>query len=126
MPALQPPINGNVDLNAISAALTLRPNTLQLEGRAAVVDVSDIECCLLSALAAAPQQRLRTVQLLEIAGRNSIEPTKSTLEVQIVRLRKKLEKAGAHPPCIKVIRGTGYQLCVHLSVTNPFTAPSHA
>jgi DNA-binding response OmpR family regulator len=124
MSALQPLINANA--NVLGAGLTLRFNTLQLEGQAAVVDVSDIECCLLSALAAAPQQRLRTARLMEIAGRNSTEPTKSTLEVQIVRLRKKLEKAGALAPCIKAIRGTGYQLCVPLTVTNPFTAPSHA
>ena len=107
-------------------ALTLSPSTLQLKGQSAAVDVSDIECCLLSALAAAPQQRLQTARLLEIAGRNSSAPTKSALEVQIVRLRKKLEKAGARAPCIKAIRGTGYQLCVPISVTNPFTAPSHA
>lgn len=97
-------------------ALTLNPSTLQLEGQGAVVDISDIECCLLSALTAAPEQRLPTEKLMEIAGRNSAAPTKGALEVQIVRLRKKLEQAGACPPCIKVIRGVGYQLCVPVSL----------
>jgi DNA-binding response OmpR family regulator len=121
MSALEPHINANA--GTISEALTLRPNTLQLLGQAAVVDVSDIECCILSALAAAPQQRVRTALLLEIAGRNSGAPTKGTLEVQIVRLRKKLQQAGASQPCIKVIRGTGYQLCVPLAVTQSFSGP---
>jgi DNA-binding response OmpR family regulator len=109
-PAMAKPVTG--------LALTLSPSTLQLKGQSAAVDVSDIECCLLSALAAAPEQRLQTGRLMEIAGRNSGAPTKGALEVQIVRLRKKLELAGARPPCIKVIRGTGYQLCVPITVSN--------
>jgi DNA-binding response OmpR family regulator len=116
----------SVSRPVMGLALTLSPSTLQLKGQSAAVDVSDIECCLLSALAAAPEQRLLTRRLMEIAGRNSIEPTKGALEVQIVRLRKKLELAGARPPCIKVIRGTGYQLCVPISVSNRLPAIHHA
>jgi DNA-binding response OmpR family regulator len=41
---------------------------------------------------------------------------KKSLEVQIVRLRKKLENAGAASPTIKSIRSFGYQLCVPVTV----------
>lgn len=117
-PALARPVVG--------LPLTLYSTTLQLRGAAATVDVSDVECGLLSALATAHEQRMPTERLLEVACRNSAEPTKSALEVQIVRLRKKLEQAGAGTPSIKVIRGMGYQLCVPISVTNRFPTTRHA
>ena len=101
----------------VGMPLMLNSATLQLKGPTATVDVSDAECSLLGAFATAVEQRLQTVRLMEIAGRKSAEPTKAALEVQIVRLRKKLEQAGASTPCIKAIRGTGYQLCVPVAVT---------
>jgi DNA-binding response OmpR family regulator len=52
--------------------------------------------------------------------------SKTTLEVQIVRLRKKLEQAGASAPNIKSIRGMGYQLCVPIVVNKDFLSPHHA
>jgi len=102
----------------VSAAdrLSLNPVTLQLQGPRAAVDVSDQECLLLSAFAKAAEHRLESWQLMEIAAGGAEEITKSTLEVQIVRLRKKLEQAGAAAPTIKAIRGFGYQLCVTLEV----------
>ena len=98
-------------------ALTLNSTTLQLKGPTATVDVSDAECSILGAFANAAEQRLQTERLLQIAGSKSVGPTKGALEVQIVRLRKKLEQAGASTPCIKAIRGTGYQLCVPIALT---------
>jgi len=96
--------------------LSLNPVTLQLQGARAAVDVSDQECLLLSAFAKAAEHRVESWQLMEIAAGGAEEITKSTLEVQIVRLRKKLEQAGAAAPTIKAIRGFGYQLCVALEV----------
>ena len=92
--------------------LTLNPVTRQLQGTQATVDVSEHECALLMALAKAREQRLETWQILELSGKLDEEISKSTLEVQIVRLRKKLEQAGAAKPSIKAIRGIGYQLCL--------------
>jgi len=39
---------------------------------------------------------------------------KASLEVRIVRLRKKLVEAGAPATCIEAVRGHGYQLCIEL------------
>ena len=100
----------------VGLPLMLNSATLQLKGPSATVDVSDAECSVLGAFATAPDQRLQTVQIMEVAARKSAEPTKAALEVQIVRLRKKLEQAGASTPCIKAIRGSGYQLCVPVTV----------
>lgn len=96
--------------------LYLDPRKLQLRGPVASINVSDHESLLLTALAQARDQRLETWQLLELSGKSFEEADKKTLAVQIVRLRKKLDDAGAPQPTIKSIRGTGYQLCVSLQV----------
>ena len=106
----------------LAGQLTLNPVTLQLHGPRAVLDVSDQECALLSAFAKAAEHRLESWQMMELSGKGADEVSKSTLEVQIVRLRKKLEEAGAATPTIKAIRGRGYQLCVPLVVRSAAVA----
>ena len=98
------------------AALMLDTAVLQLKGLQTVVDVSDQECLLLSALARANDHRLETWQLLELTGKSTSAPDKKALAVQIVRLRKKLTDVGAPDPTIKSIRSSGYQLCVVLEI----------
>jgi DNA-binding response OmpR family regulator len=89
---------------------------LTLKGPAAEVDLSDLECSLLIALCRSAGNRLETWQLLEVSGRAADEHGKRALEVQIVRLRKKVEQSGATGPSIKSIRGSGYQLCRHIAL----------
>ena len=102
---------------AVSGELVLNPTTLQLRGPLAAVDISDPECSLLIAFSKAGEHRLESWQMMELSGKDPDALSKSTLEVQIVRLRKKLEQAGAASPTIKVIRGTGYQLCVPIVIS---------
>ncbi len=99
-------------------ALVLNPRTLQVIGPAGPVDVSDAECCLLNAFMAAPGARCAIAALLNALQRPADEEglAKRSLEVMIVRLRKKLVAAGAAEPTIKSIRGYGYQLCVGLAL----------
>lgn len=99
-----------------SSELVLDPKALQLHGPRGNADLSDQEYLLLAALAKAKDQRLETWQLLELSGKSVDEPEKKALAVQIVRLRKKLVEAGAVGPTIKAIRGTGYQLCVTVTI----------
>ena len=98
----------------VSLSLNLR--TLQLGGPQGWIDVTDTECLLLKALAAAIDQRVDTPRMLEHAGKRADALAKRALEVQLVRLRKKLALAGAPAPTIKSIRGQGYQLCVPLEI----------
>jgi DNA-binding response OmpR family regulator len=95
--------------------LSLNPQTLQLGGSQGWVDISDPECQLLRAFAASDPQRLETGHMLDLVGKCG-ELGKRALEVQIVRLRKKLEQAGAVAPTIKSIRGYGYQLCIPIQI----------
>lgn len=103
-----------------SDAITLNTRTRQLAGVIAGipsnVDISKREADLLAAFAEAADGLLDTAQLLAISGVTDDEAGKHTLEVQLVRLRKKLEQAGAAAPTIKSIRAQGYQLCVPLTI----------
>ena len=98
-------------------ALCLNPVTLQLQGPRQMVDISYHESTLLFAWSKAKDHRLENWQLMALSGNAVEDQSKAALEVQIGRLRKKLEQAGAPTPTIKAIRGTGYQLCVAIQIT---------
>ncbi len=89
---------------------------LFLQGPQGVVSLSSNEAAMLSVLARAPGHRLESWQLIELSGKAEIELSKNALEVQIVRLRKKLTQAGAVNQPIKAVRGQGYQLCIKVAV----------
>jgi len=97
-------------------SLSLNLITLQLQGDGLRIDVTDPESQLLCALAAAPGCRLDSQSLLVQMCLPANDAGKRALGVRVVRLRKKLLAAGASEPTIKSIRGSGYQLCVPLSV----------
>ncbi len=74
------------------------------------------ETAILVAFSRAPGQRLASWQLAETLGLDLATYPKASLEVRIVRLRKKLIEAGADSGCIASVRGEGYQLCVPVQV----------
>lgn len=98
------------------APLSLNERTLQLGGTRGWVDITDPELSLLRAFVSAASQRLDTARMLDLVGKSADKGAKRALEVQIVRLRRKLAEAGAPAPTIKSIRRTGYQLCVPIRI----------
>lgn len=88
-----------------------------LQGPDDKVHLSADAVAMLSTFARAPGGRLETWQLLELTGGADAGVTKGALEVQIVRLRRKLMQAGHCEHPIKAIRGWGYQLCVPVTIT---------
>lgn len=103
-------------MESAATILTLNPSTLQLGGSLGRIDLSDFECRLLRAFAESIGYRLETADLKAIDSQPDMLG-KRTLEVRLVRLRKKLEQVGAPAPTIKSIRGVGYQLCVPLAIS---------
>jgi DNA-binding response OmpR family regulator len=99
-----------------SPAVTVYTHRLQISGPLGSADISRRECALLLGFAGAPEQLLDTAEFQRLGDPATEALSKSALEVQIVRLRKKLESAGAAAPTIKAIRGMGYQLCVPLHI----------
>lgn len=92
-----------------------RQMRIRAPGRAPV-QLSASEISILVAFSRAPGQRLAYWQLADIVGLDLATSPKSSLEVRIVRLRKKLVDAGAESGCVVSVRGQGYQLCISLQV----------
>src|SRR6267143_1905628 len=76
------------------------------EGRR--VDLSNGELNLLQALCAAPQRVLTREQLLDLSRLNGAEVYDRSIDVQILRLRRKIEPNPAQPQYIRTERGAGY------------------
>lgn len=82
----------------------------------AATKLTTAECAMLAAFARAPGQRILYWQIAEALDLDLQHYAKSSLEVRMVRLRKKLIEAGAGPDCVEAVRGQGYQLCIPVRV----------
>jgi two-component system OmpR family response regulator len=72
------------------------------------IDLTNGEFSLLQAFCAAPQRVLTRDQLLDLSRLNSAEVFDRSIDVQILRLRRKIERDPAQPEYIKTQRGAGY------------------
>jgi DNA-binding response OmpR family regulator len=89
-----------------------------LQGSEAAVRLSVSESILLAAFARAPSSRLEIWQILELIKSDQGELNKSSLELRIVRLRKKLQQVGAPANALESIRSVGYQLNLPIQIFN--------
>lgn len=96
----------------------LRLQQRELHGPGGRVRLTPAEENLLTAFARAPSGRLENWQLLELFGLDSADVSKTSLEVRITRLRKKLSQVGAPGLCLESIRGIGYQLNLPVQVVD--------
>ena len=97
-------------------ASPLRLSKLLLSGPGGEVRLSSAEADMLTAFARAPGGRLETWQLAQILDLDINTLNKASLEVRIVRLRKKLQDVGTAGVVIESIRNVGYQICVSLQI----------
>lgn len=95
--------------------LSQQQMTLSKPGLASV-NLTAAETTMLVSFSRAPGQRVAYWQIAETLGLDLQTYPKSSLEVRIVRLRKKLVEAGADASCIESIRNHGYQLCIPIQV----------
>jgi two-component system OmpR family response regulator len=72
------------------------------------IDISRGEFSLLCAFLSSPQHILTRDQLLELSRMHSTEVYDRSIDVQIMRLRRKLEVDPSHPRFIRTERGAGY------------------
>jgi two-component system, OmpR family, response regulator len=73
-----------------------------------LIDLSSGEFDLLVALAEHPQQVLTREQLLDLTHGRSEAPFERSIDMQISRLRRKIETSHNAPDVIKTVRGGGY------------------
>ena len=103
---------------SVREALLLRVRAQRLTGPRGEVAMSPSETTLLRALARAPGRTLESWQLIEQLGRPGQSYRKSNLEVHMVRLRRKLDEAGAGRACLIGVRGVGYRLVPAVAVVD--------
>jgi DNA-binding response OmpR family regulator len=72
------------------------------------IEISRGEFSLLCALLSSPQRILTRDQLLELSRLHSTEVYDRSIDVQILRLRRKIEADPSHPKLIRTERGVGY------------------
>jgi DNA-binding response OmpR family regulator len=80
------------------------------------VEITHGEFSLLQALCAAPQRVLSRDQLLELSRLHGAEVYDRSIDVQILRLRRKIEANPSEPEFIKPERGAGYVFSVPVEV----------
>lgn len=73
-----------------------------------IVDLSPTEFELLAAFAEHPQQVLSRDQLLDLAHGRGAAPFDRTIDIQVSRLRRKIEPDPKSPELITTVRGGGY------------------
>jgi len=82
------------------------------------VELSNGEFNLLLALCEAPQRALTRDQLLELSRLHGAEVYDRSIDVQILRLRRKIEVDASSPEFIRTERGVGYLFNARVEVLN--------
>lgn len=99
----------------LSDDLVLDMRQMKLVGQGAV-ELNRQEIVVLKALSESANGNLPYYRLLELCGEEVNATSKATLEVRIVRLRKKLAEVGVEGKTIGAIRGEGYQLLRRIKI----------
>lgn len=81
------------------------------------VELTSREFDLLLALVSRPQRALTREQLLDYAGGGDAEAFDRSIDVQVVRLRRKIERDPKRPALIKTIRNVGYMFGADVTVS---------
>jgi len=82
------------------------------------VELSNGEFSLLEALCAAPQRVLSREQLLDLSRLHNAEVYDRSIDVQILRLRRKIETNASQPEYIRTERGVGYIFDTPVEILN--------
>ena len=96
---------------------TISLSNRELTGPKATVRLTQSEAAMLRAFSRAPAGTLEVWQLAEILRLDLDRLNKASLEVRIVRLRKKFIDAGVTGTTIDSIRNVGYQLFIALQIS---------
>jgi two-component system phosphate regulon response regulator OmpR len=101
--------------SAVPADVVLNMREMSLVGDVSI-ELNRQEMTILKALNESATGNLPYYRLLELCGEEVNATSKSTLEVRVVRLRKKLAEVGMGGKSIRAIRGEGYQLLQRIRI----------
>ena len=90
------------------------------------VPISNGEFGLLVAFLGRPERILSRDQLLDLSRLRSTDVYDRSIDVQILRLRRKIEANPAKPELIKTERGLGYRFCASVATVHSSAKPDTA
>ena len=103
------------------------PAEMKLFDRAgAPVDLTSGEFKLLDVFLTRPKRVLSREQLMDLTGGHSYAPLDRTIDNQIARLRKKIERNPSSPSLISTIRGIGYSFTCDVQLCTDQLAENNA
>ncbi|MCV3271494.1 response regulator [Roseobacter sinensis] len=79
---------------------------------------------LLTVFLERPKRVLSRDQLMDLIGGQAWSPLDRTIDNQVARLRKKIERNPSDPKLIKTVRGIGYTLACDVEALQPGAAPA--
>lgn len=105
--------------------MTAIPDRLELidrDGRDCALTSGDFK--LLSVFLERPKRVLSRDQLMDLTGGIEWSPLDRTIDNQVARLRKKIERNASEPKLIKTVRGVGYAFSSEVEVVQPSASPA--
>ncbi|WP_299732621.1 response regulator [uncultured Tateyamaria sp.] len=105
--------------------MTAFPDRLELIDREdASCDLTSGDFKLLSVFLNSPKRVLSRDQLMDRTGGTEWSPLDRTIDNQVARLRKKIERDPSNPKLIKTVRGVGYTFACDVEAVQPSTVPA--
>lgn len=91
--------------------LTIAPDSMEVLDRKGIpCDMTTADLSLLRIFVERPKRVLSRDQLMDLIGGTEWSPLDRTIDNQVARLRKKIERNPSDPKLIKTVRGVGYML----------------
>ncbi len=95
--------------------LKIRPDCFELRDREGLIcELTSGDFQLLTIFLERPKRVLSRAQIMDRIGRQMWTPLDRTIDNQVARLRKKIERDPSNPKLIKTVRGIGYTLASDL------------
>ncbi len=107
--------------------MTANPDQLDLLDRnGASCGLTSGDFKLLNVFLARPKRVLSRDQLMDLTGGAEWQPLDRTIDNQVARLRKKIERNPSDPKLIKTVRGIGYTFAQDVDVVQPAGVSVHS
>lgn len=107
----EPTSTGRTEIRYKIDGLTIIPDRFELRKRDdSLSDLTTGDFKLLRVFLERPKRILSREQLMDLTGGHAWTPLDRTVDNQVARLRKKIERDPSNPQLIKTVRGIGYTL----------------
>lgn len=122
-----PPVGSEQGAHYLFDGMTAIPERFELYDRSgASCDLTSGDFRLLSVFLNRAKRVLSRDQLMDLTGGLEWSPLDRTIDNQVARLRKKIERNPSNPKLIKTVRGIGYTFACDVQVSDPSDGTSNS